>query len=67
MAQYTNSPDRHFIIDRHPGHDRVTVACGFSGHGFKFSSAVGEVLADLAMDGATKIPIDFFRLDRLKV
>ena len=65
VCQYTNSPDRHFIIDRHPGHDRVTVACGFSGHGFKFSSAVGEVLADLAMDGATKIPIDFFRLDRL--
>jgi len=64
VCQYTNTPDRHFIIDRHPAHDRVTMACGFSGHGFKFSSAVGEVLADLAIDGSTKIPLDFFRLSR---
>jgi sarcosine oxidase len=53
VCLYTNSPDGHFILDRHPptfpGAERVTVACGFSGHGFKFVSVVGEVLADMAM------------------
>lgn len=44
---YTLSPDRHFIIDRHPHHGRVALACGFSGHGFKFAPVVGEMLADL--------------------
>ena len=48
---YTNSPDHHFIIDRHPGHENVTIACGFSGHGFKFASVIGELLADLAPGG----------------
>lgn len=61
---YTNSPDGHFIIDRHPAYGNVTVACGFSGHGFKFASVVGEVLADLAADGATTLPIGFLGLDR---
>lgn len=47
VCRYTNSPDDHFIIDRHPRHANVAVACGFSGHGFKFAPAVGELLADL--------------------
>ena len=59
VCLYTNSPDGHFIIDRHPAHERVTIACGFSGHGFKFASVVGEILADLAMSGATKLPAQF--------
>jgi sarcosine oxidase len=62
---YTNSPDGHFIIDRHPQHEEVIFACGFSGHGFKFASVIGEILADLAIDGETKQPIDFLKLDRL--
>lgn len=61
---YTNSPDGHFIIDRHPAHERVTLACGFSGHGFKFASVVGEILADLALEGSTRLPAQFLGLSR---
>lgn len=63
-CMYTNTPDGHFIIDRHPHHPEVTIACGFSGHGFKFASVVGEVLAELADDGHTRHPIALFRLGR---
>lgn len=63
---YTNSPDGHFIIDRHPEHDNVAIGCGFSGHGFKFVSVIGEVLADLAMNGRTKLPAGFLGLSRFK-
>lgn len=44
---YTNTPDEDFIIDKHPEHNHVVIACGFSGHGFKFSSAVGEILSQM--------------------
>ncbi len=64
VCMYTLSPDRHFVIDRHPYHPRVSVACGFSGHGFKFSPVVGEILADLALTGTTKHPIGLFRANR---
>ena len=63
-CMYTNTPDGHFIIDRHPHHDRVTLACGFSGHGFKFAPVVGEILAELAIHGHTRHPIALFRLGR---
>jgi sarcosine oxidase len=46
---YTNTPDGHFVVDRHPGHARVVVASPCSGHGFKFAPAVGELVADLAL------------------
>ena len=59
-CMYSNTPDEHFVIARHPDTANVTVACGFSGHGFKFVPVVGEVLADLAMTGATDHPIDLF-------
>jgi glycine/D-amino acid oxidase-like deaminating enzyme len=42
------TPDQDFIIDRHPEHPNVTIAAGFSGHGFKFATVIGEHLADLA-------------------
>ena len=45
---YTLTPDEHFVIGRHPAYDRVLLACGFSGHGFKFTPVVGEALAALA-------------------
>jgi len=64
-CMYTMTPDRHFLIDLHPDHPNVAVAGGFSGHGFKFSSVVGEVLADLAETGRTNWPIDMFRFARL--
>lgn len=66
ICLYTNSPDHHFIIDRHPAHERVVLACGFSGHGFKFASVIGEVLADLATGGATHLPIQFLGLSRFE-
>ncbi|MFC4305077.1 N-methyl-L-tryptophan oxidase [Cohnella boryungensis] len=46
VCKYENTPDEHFIIDDHPEHPNVLLAGGFSGHGFKFASAVGELLAD---------------------
>ena len=58
------SPDEHFLIDRHPESEAVVVAAGFSGHGYKFCPVVGEILADLALDGATRHDIELFRLDR---
>src|SRR5262249_16361642 len=48
VCLYTLTPDRHFVIDTHPRHANVAIAAGFSGHGFKFASVVGEILADLA-------------------
>jgi sarcosine oxidase len=64
---YTNSKDENFIIDHLPGYDkRVTIATGFSGHGFKFVPVVGEILADLAMKGKTDLPIGFLSTNRLK-
>ena len=59
-CMYTVTPDHHFVIARHPDHERVTVAGGFSGHGFKFVPVVGEILADLATTGTTEHPIDLF-------
>jgi sarcosine oxidase len=57
---YTNTSDQHFVVALHPRHPQVVVACGFSGHGFKFAPVIGEVLADLAIDGATGHPIALF-------
>jgi sarcosine oxidase len=59
-CMYTNTPDQHFVIATHPEHPQVTVACGFSGHGFKFVPVVGEVVADLATTGSTAHPISLF-------
>ena len=58
------SPDEHFLIDHHPETRAAVVAAGFSGHGYKFCSVVGEILADLALDGVTRHDIGLFRLDR---
>jgi sarcosine oxidase len=60
------TPDEHFVIDRHPECERAVVAAGFSGHGFKFCSVVGEILADLALDGSTRHDIGLFRLARFE-
>lgn len=58
------SPDEHFLIDRHPDGDNAVFGAGFSGHGFKFCSVVGEILAELALDGETRHDIGFLRLAR---
>ncbi|MCH8298524.1 MAG: N-methyl-L-tryptophan oxidase [Chloroflexi bacterium] len=64
---YTNTPDEHFIIDLLPSQPQVSVAAGFSGHGFKFASVIGEIMADLAQHGETGHDISLFRLDRFDV
>lgn len=64
VCLYTNSADGHFIVDRHPEHAQVVFGCGFSGHGFKFASVMGEALADLALHGASALPIGFLGLGR---
>jgi len=56
---YTMSPDHHFLVGLHPDHARVAIAAGFSGHGFKFASVIGEALADLALTGTTPLPLGF--------
>jgi sarcosine oxidase len=61
---FTNTPDTHFVIDAHPDYPNVFIAGGFSGHGFKFCSVVGEILADLAQDGNTRHDISLFRAAR---
>ena len=63
-CMFTNTPDEHFIIDALPGFPNVFVAAGFSGHGFKFCSVVGEIMADLATKGETGHDITLLRLDR---
>jgi sarcosine oxidase len=64
VCMFTNTPDEHFLIDLAPGEPRVVLGAGFSGHGFKFCSVVGEVLADLATDGSTRHGIGLFHADR---
>ena len=56
---YTMSPDEHFILGQHPKHERVHLAAGLSGHGFKFTPVLGKALVDLAMDGKTELPVEF--------
>ena len=58
-CMYANSPDGHFRIGLHPESDRVTVIAGLSGHGFKFQPVLGEIAADLALQGATSHKIAF--------
>ena len=63
-CMFVNSPDEHFIIDVLPQQRNVVVAAGFSGHGFKFCSGIGEILADLAIGGTTVHDTHLFRLAR---
>lgn len=64
ICMYTRTPDGHFIIDKHPEHSHISIAAGFSGHGFKFASVVGEILSQLAVSGKTDHDISIFRLNR---
>jgi sarcosine oxidase len=64
VCLYTNTPDAHFVVGSLPGVPALTVLGGFSGHGFKFASVLGEVAADLATEGRTRYPIDLFAPSR---
>jgi sarcosine oxidase len=64
-CMFTNTTDEHFVLDTLPGHKQVVVASPCSGHGYKFCSVIGEILADLAT-GATRFDLSPFRLSRLE-
>jgi sarcosine oxidase len=63
-CMYAMTADGHFVVDRHPAHSNVVLMGGFSGHGFKFASVMGEVGADLALEGATRYDIAFLSVNR---
>ncbi len=65
-CKYTLTPDQHFVIDRHPEYPQVAIASPCSGHGYKFASVVGEILADLAIEGTTRHPIELFAATRFR-
>jgi len=65
-CMYALTPDEHFILDVHPRDARIVLACGFSGHGFKFAPVVGEIVAELVRAGRTRHPIGFLRLGRFR-
>jgi len=64
VCLYTNTPDEHFLLDRHPDCAAVLIASPCSGHGFKFAPTIGEILADLAMDQAPEFDLTPFALSR---
>jgi len=63
-CMYALTPDQHFILDRHPADGRIVIAAGFSGHGYKFASVIGEIVTELAFEGTTRHAIGFLSLDR---
>ncbi|RMD74156.1 MAG: FAD-dependent oxidoreductase, partial [Chloroflexi bacterium] len=62
----THTPTGDFLIDRHPEYSQIILAVPCSGHGFTFAPLIGEILADLAVQGTTQYDITPFRLDRLR-
>ena len=65
VCLYTLTPDEHFVLDFHPESARVVVASPCSGHGFKHAAAVGETLAELALNGRPTLDISHFSIARL--
>ena len=61
VCMYTNTPDEHFLIDWHPAHANVLIISPCSGHGFKFSSVIGEIIRDLIVDGKSRFDLNLFR------
>lgn len=63
---YTLTPDKHFVVDHHPDYPHVVYGVGFSGHGFKFTTLMGKMLADIAVDGSTEHDTSLFKLSRFQ-
>lgn len=61
---YTVTADENFIVDLHPEHEQVVVVAGLSGHGFKFTSVLGELASQLAIEGKTSLDASFLRIGR---
>jgi sarcosine oxidase len=64
VCLYTVTPDFGFVIDRHPASERVLIASPCSGHGFKHSAAIGEALAQIVVDGTSRLDLSSFSLKR---
>jgi monomeric sarcosine oxidase len=64
ICLYTMTPDEHFVIDRHPAYPHIAIGAGFSGHGFKFSTLIGKLLADLSLENPIELDRSMFRIDR---
>ena len=68
VCLYTETPDLDFIIDAHPDCERLLIAAGFSGHGFKFTALVGRLLSEMALEGesntAPPASLEPFRVSR---
>ena len=62
---YTNTPDAHFLLDLHPKRPNIVAACPCSGHGFKFAPAIGEAIADLAIERRSRHDLHLFGFERL--
>jgi len=60
VCVYTNTPDEHFWIDRHPHYEQVLIASPCSGHGFKFAPVIGEILADIVQDKRPRFDLQLF-------
>ncbi|XP_058018993.1 peroxisomal sarcosine oxidase isoform X3 [Ahaetulla prasina] len=63
---YTNTPDRDFILDRHPRFENIVIGAGFSGHGFKFAPVVGKILCELSLGEQPTYDLTPFRLSRFQ-
>ena len=58
-CMYTMTPDEQYIIEPHPAFPQVAYGCGYYGTSYKFSGVIGEMLADLALDGTTSYDSNF--------
>jgi sarcosine oxidase len=67
VCLYTMTPDEHFVIDRHPQYAQIVIGACCSGHAFKYSTLIGDILVDLAMEGETSRDIDMFAMSRFNV
>ena len=66
-CMYTNTPDDNFIIDFHPSYRNIVIVSACCGHGFKFSSAIGEVVQQMVQHGKTDLDISLFDISRFDV
>jgi len=67
VCLYTNTPDEHFVLGQHPKHPQVVLASPCSGHGFKFSPAIGEIAACLLEGNKPQFDLSLFRSERFQV
>ena len=65
VCMYTDTPDQDFLIDSHPDDENIIICSPCSGHGFKFTPAIGEICSSLIINNSTNFDLDKFSLERL--